>query len=97
MAKGKRSISSAYNYNFTLQNGREKLIQYFANVKKLLYEDALEVTNVEDMIDYIYSLPGGSDIQDFPRDTLRSVLEKNMHDGVLHVPKDYGMFVVRKR
>ncbi len=97
MAKGKRSISSAYNYNFTLQNGREKLIQYFADVKKLLYEDALEVTNVEDMIDYIYSLPGFSDIQDFPRDTLRSVLEKNMHDGVLHVPKDYGMFVVRKR
>ncbi len=24
------------------------------------------------------------------------VLEKNMHDGVLHVPKDYGMFIARK-
>ena len=89
-------ISSAYNYNFTLQNGRQKLIQYFADVEKLLYEDSLEVTNIEDMIDYIYSLPGFSDIQDFPRETLRSVLEKNMHDGILSIPKDYGMFIVRK-
>lgn len=49
------------------------------------------------MIDYIYSLPSFSDIQDFSRDTLRSVLEKNMKNGVLHVPKDYGMFIARKK
>ncbi len=89
-------ISSAYNYNFTLQNGERSLRQYFADVKKYLYEDALEVTDIEDLIDYIYSLPGFSDIQDMPRDTLRSVLENNMRDGVLHVPKDYGMFAARK-
>lgn len=89
-------ISSVYNYNFTLQNGETKLLRYFSYIQKLLYEDALEVTDVEDMIDYIYSLPGFSDIQDLPRDVLRSVLEKNMHDGVLRVPKDYGMFVCKK-
>lgn len=89
-------ISSAYNYNFTLQNGGRILKQYFSNVEKLRYEDALEVTDIEDMIDYIYSLPGFSDIQDMPRDTLRFVLEKNMHGGVLRVPKDYGMFAARK-
>ncbi|MCR5324047.1 MAG: class I SAM-dependent methyltransferase [Lachnospiraceae bacterium] len=89
-------ISSAYNYNFTLQNGKEKLKKYFTNVEKLQYEDSLEVTNVEDMIDYIYSLPSFSDVQDFPRDTLRSVLEKNMSDGVLRVPKEYGMFIAQK-
>jgi ubiquinone/menaquinone biosynthesis C-methylase UbiE len=71
-------ICSAYNYNFTLQNGEGKLLRYFPDVEKLLYEDALEVTDVEDMIDYICSLPGFSDIQDLPRDVLRSVLEKNM-------------------
>ncbi len=86
-------ISSAYNYNFTLQNGERTLKKYFGNVEKLRYEDALEVTDIEDMIDYIYSLPGFSDIQDMPRDTLRSVLEQNMRGGVLRVPKDYGMFV----
>ena len=89
-------ISSAYNYNFTLQNGEGKLLRYFSEIQKLHYEDALAVTDVEDMIDYIYSLPGFSDLQDLPRDILRSVLEKNMHDGILRVPKDYGMFIVRK-
>ena len=89
-------ISGAYNYNFTLQNGKNTLEKYVGNVEKRLYEDSLEVTNVDDLIDYIYSLPSFSDIQDFPRDTLRSVLEKNMRNGVLHVPKDYGMFIARK-
>ena len=90
-------ISSGYNYNFTLQNGEGKLLRYFSNIQKLQYEDALEVTDVEDMIDYIYSLPSFSDIQDFDRETLRSVLEKNMHAGILHVPKDYGMFIAQNR
>ncbi len=50
----------------------------------------------DDLIDYIYSLPSFSDIQDLPRETLRTEILKNMHDGVLHVPKDYGMFIARK-
>ena len=90
-------ISSAHEYKFTLQNGKAKLREYFPNVERLLYEDSLEITNAEDMIDYIYSLPSFSDVQDFPRDTLRSVLGKNMRDGVLRVPKDYGMFAARKK
>ncbi|MBQ6559199.1 MAG: methyltransferase domain-containing protein [Erysipelotrichaceae bacterium] len=89
-------ICSAYNYNFTLQNGKEKLMRYFSDIQKFLYEDALEVTDMEDMIDYIYSLPGFSDLQNLPRDTLRSVLEKNMRNGILYVPKEYGMFIARK-
>ncbi len=90
-------ISSVRNYNFTLQNGEGKLMRYFSDIRKLTYEDALEVTDVEDMIDYIYSLPSFSDIQDLPRDILRSVLKHDMHDGILRVPKEYGMFIARKR
>ena len=89
-------ISSSYNYTFTLRNGETKLLRYFHDIQKLQYEDSLEVSNADDMIDYIYSLPGFSDIQDMPRDLLRSVLEKNMRDGILHVPKDYGMYIARK-
>ena len=90
-------ISGAYNYSFTLQNGKDKLEKYFTGVEKRLYEDSLEVTDADDLIDYIYSLPGFSDIRDYPRDTLRDVLKKNMRNGVLHVPKDYGMFIARKK
>ena len=86
-------VSGARNYSFTLQNGKKILEDHFSKVQMLQYEDALEVTDVEDMIDYIYSLPSWSDIQDLPRDTIRSTLERNMHDGILRLPKDYGMFI----
>ena len=78
---------------FTLQNGEEKLRAVFPEVRKLLYEDALEVTDAEDMADYILSLDGMSDLQRLTREEVRSVLVKNMRDGVLRVPKEYGMFI----
>ncbi len=81
------------NDNFTLQNGEKKLRSVFSDVRRFLYEDSLEVTDAEDLADYIYSLTGMTDLQMLSRDEVRSVLEKNMQDGVLHVPKEYGMFV----
>ena len=84
------------NGNFTLQNGEKKLRTVFSDVRKLLYEDSLEVTNVEDMVDYIYSLTGMTDLQKLPRSKVKSVLERNMRDGVLRVPKEYGMFIAKE-
>ena len=84
------------NTSFTLQNGEEKLKTFFPDVQRLLYEDALEVTNADDMADYIFSLAGMTDLQKIPREEVLAVLQKNMPDGVLHVPKEYGMFIARK-
>ena len=84
------------NGNFTLQNGAEKLSLFFADVQIYLYEDALEVTSAEDMADYIDSLTGMTDLQKIPRSEVLSALERNMHHGVLKVPKEYGMFAARK-
>lgn len=84
------------NDNFTLQNGEEKLRAVFSDVQRCLYEDSLEVTDVDDMVDYIYSLTGMTDLQKLPRNEIRLILEKNMRDGILHVPKEYGMFIARK-
>ena len=81
------------NDNFTLQNGEEKLKAFFPDVRRFLYEDSLEVTRAEDMVDYICSLTGMSDLQKIPREEVRAVLERNMRDGVLHVPKEYGIFI----
>ena len=88
-------VRKKINNSFTLQNGGEKLLPVFGHVQRLLYEDALEVTNVNDLVDYIRSLTGMSDLQKLPEDTIRSVLEQNMSDGVLRIPKEYGMFVAR--
>ena len=83
------------NYNFTLQNGKEKLKSVFPEVQMLLYRDALEVSDVEDMVDYIFSLTGMTALKELPRSEIRSVLEQHMQNGILHVPKEYGMFIAR--
>ena len=89
-------IQNHVNDNFTLQNGEEKLRPFFSDIVRLLYEDSLEVTDAEDMADYIFSLAGMTDLRKIPREEVRSVLERNMPDGILHVPKEYGMFIAKK-
>ena len=88
-------IETRVNAAFTLQNGREQLSPYFPEVETAFYEDALAVTDVEDMVDYIYSLSGMSDLRKLPRETVRAVLASHMSGGVLRVPKEYGMFIAR--
>lgn len=88
-------VSDKTNKKFTLQNGYNILNKYFENIEIDFYKDSLEVTDLEDIIDYIYSL---SSIIDFPcidRKDLIEILTENMVDGVLHIPKDYGMFIAR--
>ncbi len=80
---------------FTLQNGEAQLRPFFPAVERFLYEDALEVTDIGDLVDYIKSLAGMSDLRSLPRETLREVLAAHMENGVLRVPKEYGMFVAR--
>ena len=82
-----------------MKNGKKPdpdAIHPIAGYDKEIYEDSLEVTDAEDMADYIYSLTGMTDLQKLPRSEVKSVLEKNMRDGVLYVPKEYGMFIARK-
>lgn len=86
-------ILNQTNKSFTLQNGESKLKQFFDSVQQYLYDDALAVTNVDDMTDYIFSLTGMSALQKLPRETVRAVLAANMKDGVLRIPKEYGMFI----
>ncbi|MCR5735180.1 MAG: class I SAM-dependent methyltransferase [Lachnospiraceae bacterium] len=85
-------VEASPNHAFTLQNGSEILSQVFDEVKRYDYKDALEVTKLDDMADYVYSLTGMSGLREVPRETLLKVLEENTVDGVLHVPKEYGMF-----
>ena len=83
------------NKNFTLQNGKQILAQFFSFVEMMEYNDSLEVTNIDDMLDYIYSLTSMTEVSKIKRDIVKKVLEQNMEDGILKVPKEYGMFVCR--
>ncbi|MBO4368357.1 MAG: GNAT family N-acetyltransferase [Clostridia bacterium] len=86
-------IKKQTNGAFTLQNGEEKLKGVFREVRRFFYEDALEVTDAEDMVDYIRSLTDMSGLEELTCDELRKVLTANMSGGVLRVPKEYGMFI----
>lgn len=83
------------NKNFTLQNGYEILSRTFSEVKKIEREDSLAVTNLDDMVDYIYTLSGMASLQSVPREEIKAVLMKHTENGVLNVPKEYGMFISR--
>lgn len=89
-------VTDTTNKNFTLQNGCEILKEHFTEVRRLDYADSLVVTDVDDMLDYIESLANMSQAAAVGRSTLKRVLENEMRDGVLHVPKEYGMFICRK-
>lgn len=84
------------NKNFTLQNGYDILKKYFSVVQRFDYEDSLAVTNIDDMLDYIDSLKNMASVAELAREDIRAVLEKNMVDGVLNVPKENGMFVCHR-
>jgi len=86
-------VEDRVNKNFTLQNGKQILAGYFPSVEMMEYIDSLQVTNIDDMLDYIYSLTCMTEVSNIKRDVIRKVLEQNMAGGILDVPKEYGMFV----
>ncbi len=88
-------IEGRTNNTFTLQNGQDKLRPFFSEIQRRDYPDALDVTDIEDMADYIESLSGFSELRQLPREVICAVLHENCEHGVLHIPKEYGMFIAK--
>lgn len=66
-------VEDKINKNFTLQNGKRILEKYFSSVELLEYIDSLAVTNLDDMLDYIYSLSGMTRLNDVKRDCIKNI------------------------
>ena len=81
------------NHNFTMQNGESKLKTVFSDVRALYYEDSLHVTDTEDLVDYLRSLATFKAIIELPVHRLYEILREHEIDGVIDLPKEYGMFV----
>lgn len=80
---------------FTLQNGAASLLRVFPEVTVRRREDGLRITRIEDWLDYVASLSFFRD-RPFPREQAMRCYQAKMHDGVLWVPKEYGLFIARK-
>ena len=81
--------------NFTLQNGSGILLKFFEDVQRKDYEDSLAVTDISDLVDYVYSLGNMTTLNTVPKETIAGALSGHMVNGVLNVPKEYGMFIAR--
>lgn len=86
-------VQDNVNKNFTLQNGDEKLVSVFSEVIKKEYKDSLAVTDLDDMVDYIYSLSSMTSLCNVPKEKIKAILKNHTVNGVLSVPKEYGMFI----
>ena len=88
-------VEDRTNKVFTLQNGAQWLGRFFKEIKRSDYEDSLAVSDVNDLTDYIFSLTGMVSLNGALKDDVREILRQNMQNGVLRVPKEYGLFTVK--
>jgi hypothetical protein len=90
---------------FSLENGAEQLSPWFSEVTLRRYEDALVVTEVRPLVDYLLSGPAADkaerelDADEFDRRVSELVerLERVMaREGTIHITKDTGLFIASK-
>jgi SAM-dependent methyltransferase len=79
---------------FGLENGKKQLSASFKDVEMIKYEDSLEVTEVQPLVDYVLSF---SQAQDILKDNLKEfsdylgqIMEK---EGKIKITKNSGMFI----
>ena len=83
------------NHNFTMQNGAQKLQTAFSNIEARIYEDSLHITDIDDLLDYLGSLASLKMLNDVPREKLKEILLGHAVNGVIDLPKEYGMFIAK--
>lgn len=93
---GMLELPCSVNHRFTLQNGTAMLRSCFTQVDMKTREDALDITVLDDLIAYLRSMAGMTVLADIPDEQLLAVFSARMKDGVLSLPKEYGLFICTK-
>lgn len=84
---------------FRLENGENILKNYFNNVVLKRYDDSLKLTDIEALINYIFSMPGTIEESfDYKRlNKLKTLLKDKIKDkGYIYISKDTGFFMCKK-
>jgi SAM-dependent methyltransferase len=80
--------------SFALENGADILRHHFSVVKEEKYDDHLEVVEISDLVDYIFSMASMSHLDRSNRDALIAYFESKKDDkGILTIPKMAGMLM----
>lgn len=90
-----QGIHGEIGKTFTLQNGAAHLHKFFDSVEIDTREDSLAVTDVSDFVDYVLSLSSLTGIAESNREDLFDAFQRKTTNGILYVPKEYGMFICK--
>lgn len=84
-------------WNFTLQNGKPILREFFGGVRLAEYEDSLRITETQDLVDWIKSAVPMTGLADRDVDGLFNFFEAiRLKEGAICIPKEMGLFVSKK-
>jgi ubiquinone/menaquinone biosynthesis C-methylase UbiE len=85
------------NRSFTPGDAAMMLIDHFGEVCWHRYDDALRVTNVDHVLDFITSSPPANSATPEQQRQLHDLVLCSTTDGVFHVSKDTGCLVCRRK
>lgn len=78
---------------FSLDASDAEVTQFFADVHIVRYEDALNVTAAEPLVNYILSMTTATEVKN-RRNELHQFIERELTErGVIRISKDSGMFI----
>ena len=80
---------------FSLENGGDQIAEFFTEVEQHRYEDALQVSEVEPLVDYVQS--GSYKLNEKELQRFRKIVTAEIAEhGFLHIAKSGGLFTARK-
>ncbi len=93
-----QSWKASFRHPFNLENGAAQLALFFEDIETRLYEDALNVTDVEPLVVYVLSIdaPGlrEPDASAALAARIGEVMRQN--GDVFHITKSVGMFIAHR-
>lgn len=82
---------------FNLQNGYDQLRKYFNSIEILEYKDHLEISNPDDLIEYIFTLNEMMNIDETVKNSLKSFIKTKVDNrGIIKISKQSGTFIAKK-
>jgi ubiquinone/menaquinone biosynthesis C-methylase UbiE len=79
---------------FGLETGLEQLANYFAEIDLRSYQDHLEVTDTEALMDYVTSTPAGELLTEERSQAIREHVEAEIQQkGMFFITKSAGLFI----
>ena len=81
---------------FSLDKGGAEVARFFQDVHSVRYDDALNITAAEPLVNYIFSMATAAPLRERRAELHRFIEAKLAAHGVIHITKDSGMFIGRK-